>query len=430
VTSGDTIAAISSAVGPAARMIVRLSGADARKIAAPFLDSFPATPSAFPSRLRLRGMTLPITVYLFLAPQSYTAEDLIEFHLPGNPLLCRMLLDDLTKNRARLAEPGEFTARAYFNGKIDLTAAEGVAAAISAHGEAELRAARQLLAGELARRLKPAMDLLAESLALVEAGIDFTDEGISFLPDADLLARIDQIQSLLCALIDQSARFDRLTHEPRLVLVGRPNAGKSTLLNALAGRERAVVSDIAGTTRDALSAEVPLRRGMVRLIDVAGIETSQAATDVDRQMQSRAHDELEAADFVVLICDASSPLAPLQLQREADLVVYSKADLKPGEGLAVSALTGQNMHLLRQRLDELAFGAETGGATLALNARHIGAINDATNALRRAKDAIAEGAEVVASELRNALDSIGQILGNVSPDDLLGRIFSTFCIGK
>lgn len=430
MTGGDTIAAISSAAGPAARMIVRLSGPDARKITAPFLDPIPSSPGAYPSRLHLRGMSVPINIYLFFAPHSYTAEDLIEFHLPGNPLLCRMLLDGLIKNRTRLAEPGEFTARAYFNGKIDLTAAEGVAATISAHGEAELRAARQLCSGELARHLRRPMDFLAESLALVEAGIDFTDEDITFLSNSDLLTRIDQIQSMLKSLIDQSARFDRLTHEPRVVLVGRPNAGKSTLLNVLAARERAIVSPTAGTTRDALSAEVVLKRGMIQLVDVAGIESSQTTNDVDRQMQARALAELEAADFVVLINDASSSAPPLELSRDADLIVYSKADLKPRGGLAVSAMTGQNIDLLRRRLDELAFGSETSGATLALNTRHVTAINDAINSLHRAKDAVEQGAEIVASELRDALDFLGQVLGHLSPDDLLGRIFSTFCIGK
>ncbi len=200
----------------------------------------------------------------FAGPHSYTGEEIVELHLPGNPLLARMLLEELIANGARAAEAGEFTARAYFAGKIDLTQAEGVAAAVHAQGEAELNASRQLLAGELTRRLKPLSDLMAETLALVEAGIDFVEEGISFLPADELRRRIGRIDDALEVIVRESARFERVSHEPTVVLAGRPNAGKSTLLNCLAGRTRAVVSATAGTTRDAIRAEVVLPRGVVR----------------------------------------------------------------------------------------------------------------------------------------------------------------------
>src|SRR5437764_387899 len=178
----ETIAAISSAVGPAARMIVRMSGGRAVEIAQGLCAELRAEPgSASRARLRMRGLEVGIWVYLFRSPGSYTGEDLVEFHLPGNPLLGQMLLDELITRGARLAEAGEFTARAYFNGRIDLTEAEGVAATIAAQSESELKAARQLFAGELARRLKPAMDLLADTLALTEVGIDFTEEDVTFL---------------------------------------------------------------------------------------------------------------------------------------------------------------------------------------------------------------------------------------------------------
>src|SRR5439155_22032569 len=164
--------------------------------------------------------------------------------------------------------------RAYFSGKIDLTEAEGVAATIGAHGEQELRAARQLMAGELSQRLRPTMESVAQTLALVDVGIDFSDEDISFVAGEEVDRRAGEIDAALHELVRCSARFEPLTHEPTIVLVGRPNAGKSTLLNALAGRDRAVVSPVAGTTRDVLSAEVRLCRGIIRLIDVAGVEES------------------------------------------------------------------------------------------------------------------------------------------------------------
>jgi tRNA modification GTPase len=436
VNTGDTITAISSAVGPAARMIVRLSGPSAFPLATGFCDAVPPHAAAARATLRLRGMAVPVTLYAFRSPHSYTGEDLLEFHLPGNPLLCRRLIDDLLAAGARPAEAGEFTARAYFNGKIDLTAAEGVAATIAAHGEAELRAARQLLAGELARRLRPAMDVLADTLALVEVGIDFVEEDVTFLSAGEVSDRITRVEQMLREIVDQSARFEKLSHEPRVVLVGRPNAGKSTLLNALAGRERAVVSPVAGTTRDAISAEVCLRRGMIHLIDVAGLE-HEATTgngpqaEIDRQIQARAKAELESADRVVLVQDSTSSDEPPALSRSPDLVVHTKADLRPGPGeVSVSALTGQGMAELKRRLDELAFGSEAGTATLALNARHLKAIAEARGALARATDAIARGPELLALDLRDALDALGRVLGSVTPDDLLGRIFSAFCIGK
>jgi tRNA modification GTPase len=423
----DTIAAISSATGPAARMIVRMSGPDARRIS----DEITSTHAANASRtsLHFAKLHVPAWVYAFTAPHSYTTQDLVEFHIPGNPLLARMLLDELIARGARHAGAGEFTARAYFAGRIDLAEAEGVAATISAHSQQELRAARQLMAGELARRVRPAMDSLAEALALLEAGIDFSDEDITFLSPQELRKRIEQTDALLRDLIDHSGRFERLTHEPTFVLLGRPNAGKSTLLNALSGSERAVVSHVEGTTRDVLSAEIHLRRGLVRVLDVAGLAEGDA--EIERKMAEQAQRAAEAADFVIFVRDATDRRADLPLPRAADLVITTKADLLDTQAqYAVSAKTGTGLAELRQRLDRLAFGADSATATLALNARHLAALNDARQALDLALHATDAGAELVALELREALDALGQILGQISPDDLLGRIFATFCIGK
>jgi tRNA modification GTPase len=366
---------------------------------------------------------------------------LIEFHIPGNPMLARMLLDEVIRRGARLAEAGEFTARAYFNGRMELTQAEGVAATIAAHSERELRAARQLLGGELARRLTPVMDALAHGLALVEVGIDFSDEEVTFLSAEQVRARCEEASGALGRILEESARFERLSHEPRLVLVGRPNAGKSTLLNALAGRARAVVSNVAGTTRDAIWAEVRLSRGLVRVVDVAGLEEgsgfrvqgSEAEDEIARQMRERALGEVSEADGVVMVREMGDAREMVAVGRQVDWVVWTKADLGgPGDvgALAVSALTGAGMDVLREKLDELAFGERVGGGGLALNARHVAAIGEARLALERAVEAVELGAEVVAMELREALDALGGVLGKMSPDDLLGRVFSEFCIGK
>jgi tRNA modification GTPase len=339
---------------------------------------------------------------------------------------------------ARAAEPGEFTARAYLNGRIDLTAAEGVAATISAQGEQELAAARQLLAGELARRLAPVMDLLARTLALVEVGIDFVEEDVTFLSAGEITRRITDADQALQCLLSESSRFERLSHEPQVVLVGRPNAGKSTLLNALAGKDRAVVSPIAGTTRDVLWADVALARGTIRLIDVAGIdeEPPSAVAQIESEMRRRALQAVESADFVVLVQDVTDPGARLFLSRDPAVVVLSKSDLRPhlpeggAANLAVSAVSGLGLDPLRQRLDALCFGQTSASPALALNVRHVRQVSEAREALGRARAQASGGPELLALELREALDALGQILGRVSPDDLLGRIFSSFCIGK
>jgi tRNA modification GTPase len=461
--SGDTIVAVSTAAGAGARMIVRVSGPGAHAVARELTGR-----ATLEAGRAVAGRVWPGVggwVYAFAGPRSYTGEDLVEFHVPGNPVLGRMLLARVVEAGARQAEPGEFTARAYFNGRMDLTQAEGVAATIGAQSDRELRAARQLLAGELARRLTPVMESVAQALALVEVGIDFTDEDVTFISAEDVRARCGDAVSALERILNESGRFERLAHEPRVVLVGRPNAGKSTLLNALAGRHRAVVSPVAGTTRDAIWAEVALARGMVRVVDVAGIdEAGGAAGEVERQMREQAMREVGEADLVVMVEDSTAPVGQVDVGSRADLVVRTKGDLGRAEAggcsegssradknvcptdlgsegsapadrngcptVVVSAMTGEGMDDLRRALDGLAFGTETGGGGLALNARHVRAIAEAREALGRACGAIDAGGEVVAMELREGIEWLGGVLGRMSPDDLLGRIFSEFCIGK
>lgn len=450
VNQTDTIVAISSAAGSAARAIVRLSGPMARSLVETMAGMSLDWPggSARLVRLGIRGAEVPAWLYLFRAPRSYTGEDTVELHLPGNPLLARWVVEDLIHRGARMAEPGEFTARAYFNGRLDLTEAEGVAATIAASNEAELAAARQLMAGELSRRLAPVMDRLAETLALLEVGIDFSDEDVTFLSDSELRQRLSDVRGDLQRLVSESARFERLSHEPRIVLVGRPNAGKSTLLNALAGSERAIVSPQAGTTRDALSAEVKLASGMVTIIDVAGLEAfdgddsdgeASAEASIAAQMRRRALEAVREADRVVLVHDLTDPGPPVEAGRTPDLVVRTKVDLlddqqqiEAGEDereCRVSAATGQGMEALRRRLNELAFGGQE-RSTLALNTRHLQCIDEAVAATDRALHQAGGAVEVVALELRSALDALGGVLGVITPDDLLGRVFSRFCIGK
>lgn len=429
----DTIVAISSAVGPAARMIVRLSGSSAFAIVKKLIPAFD-TSNVQRAIVDVGGLRVPSTVYVFKSPGSYTGDDLIELHLPGNPWLAERALRLCINHGVRLADPGEFTARAYFNGRIDLAAAEGVAATIAAQNESELSAARQLMAGELARRLAPAMDALAGTLALIEAGIDFSEEDVTFLDADQTLARIDEVDAFLAELLASSSRFESIAHEPTVVLRGRPNAGKSTLLNALAKHHRAVISDVAGTTRDVLSAPVKLARGIIRLIDVAGLDV---ATDgsIDRQMQDRARRAIETADFVLDLRAADDPRPPISNARKAELDILTKVDLVGSNAFTdgtcrVSAKTGEGIDALRNAVDRLVFGGQHSGTKLALNARHVTAIDAGRNGLARARSLVRESPELIALELREALNALGEVLGQITPDDLLGRVFATFCIGK
>lgn len=433
--TADTIAAISSSMASAARIIIRTSGSRSFALAEMLGASLDSNSSAERREIAFAGLKLPAWIYCFRGPQSYTAEDIVEYHVPGNPVLAKLLLNELLARGTRPAEPGEFTARAFFNGRMDLTGAEGVAATISAQNQRELAAARQLLAGELVNRLRPVLDSLTETLALVEVGIDFVEEDVSFISRDEQRAQVKQADEALARLLAQSARFERLAHEPQVVLIGRPNAGKSTLLNALAGRQRAVVSATAGTTRDMLTTEVVLPRGMVRLTDVAGIDSLTPSSEIERETRSQALIAAESADVLVLVRDLTDSEPLLSLKRAPSLVVRTKLDLVPSatiaEGLAVSAFTGAGMEKLRNALDAICFGDAGAAASLALNLRHVRAIQEARTSLGRALEAIENaGAEVLAMELRESIEAIGSILGRVTPDELLGRIFAGFCIGK
>jgi tRNA modification GTPase len=285
----------------------------------------------------------------------------------------------------------------------------------------------------------------------VEVGVDFTDEDVSFLSPGQIASRARQADAALELLIAESRRFEPLTHEPSVVLVGRPNAGKSTLLNALCGRDRAVVSPIAGTTRDVIWAEAALPRGLVRVVDAAGMDHEgpddaerSVAAEIARAMRAGVERAIESANLLLLVVDATSSTEPPSLSRPPDLIVLSKVDLlgprahkalAPEHAVMVSAVAGLGMDALRSRLDALAFGRASGGTSdaLALNERHRTAIADARAALVRAADQAAGAtvaAELVALELREALDVLGSVTGQIAPDDVLGRVFAGFCIGK
>lgn len=462
----DTIAAVSSPPGFAERGIVRCTGPRVLELAAATFA--PASTVDWPTvagHRRLFGdvalepdCRVPGELYIFRAPRSYTRQDCLEFHLPGSPVLLAMLLERLLALGARPAQPGEFTARAFLAGAMDLTRTEAVAAIIHARSDAQLRAAQRLRDGRLTHSVDAMMEELAELVALIEADIDFAEEPIDFITPLQLRDRLDRLAGRLQQMLDTAQSTERFDLLPRILLVGRSNAGKSTLLNRLSGIDRALCSPIAGTTRDLLSAPIKLRRTEALLVDAAGVDP---AVDDELMHLTRTATLAAAAraDLVCLVLDVTAPLDPTDLSLGAEvsarrLLLANKIDLLDDAGLAerrrwlerhghapfclVSAQTGAGLDHFREllyqslHLEDAPFGDET----ILLTARQQDALRTAHHAIARARQESAEisatldRADVLAFELREALECLGSITGSVTTEDLLGRVFASFCIGK
>ncbi len=457
--------AVSSPPGASARGILRLSGSRAAELAGMlFVSREPPPLSAAPGYTRLfgsvhieAGMRLPAEAYVFRGPASYTRQDIVELHTVGSPVLLAMLTDRLVAAGARPAEPGEFTARAFLAGAMDLTRVEGVAAVIHAHSDAQLRAARSLLEGRLGRIAAGFRERLSDLSATLEAAIDFADEAVDAPLGRNVAAVLESMERELAQLLDRAVAAERLDDRPRVVLTGPPNAGKSTLLNQLTGQDRAIASDQAGTTRDVLTAVLMLPGGEIVLCDTAGLGGSEGPDDEPARLARRAAlDCVSSADLIIRVADiADRPLEALTALGAAPpgarvLTVLNKSDrmqdgaervalcARAGEALPVSALTGEGLDELRARMDAVLFREGATGARdgLALYARHRRALAEALDAVRRAREALGPDqleirhVELVALEVREALRSLSLLLGEVTTEDILGRIFARFCIGK
>ena len=438
------IAAIATAPGRGGVGIVRLSGTDLQRWIQPLTGKTPSAQFAAPRVATLtqfldsheQAIDEGLLIY-FAAPNSFTGEDVIELHGHGGPVVMQLLLARCLDLGARLAEPGEFTRRAFINGKLDLAQAEAVADLINASTATAARSAVRSLQGDFSRAIDALMDPLIELRALTEATLDFPEEEVDFLKSIQAEARLQNICSAL-ARVQASARQGKLLHDGlTVVLIGQPNVGKSSLLNALAGEDLAIVTPVAGTTRDVVRAHLQIEGVPLHVIDTAGLHDT--TDEVERLGIERTWKEIEKADVAVLLTDAQHGLTSAEAtimdrlpEGMTRVTVQNKIDLgaaaSTADALQLSAKTGTGIDALRVKLLEIA-GWQPGESLFIARERHLRALSDAAEHLATATAAL-PALEIFAEELRLAHKALQSITGEYTPDDLLGAIFSKFCIGK
>jgi tRNA modification GTPase len=446
----DTIVAISTPLARSGTGVVRISGPRARQISEALLR--------FPGEHRWRTWTASLAALVdeggnavdrvvttfFAAPRSYTAEDVVEISCHGSPVVLRFCLQRAVAAGARLAEPGEFTLRAFLNGRIDLPQAEAVRDLIDATTLYQAHVAAQQVEGSVSRRIRPLKEKLLELIALLEAGIDFAEDDVSVAPVDEVLRRLAPVREGLDRLLSSSA-YGKLVHSGfTLAIVGKPNAGKSSLFNALLGQDRAIVTDVPGTTRDTVSESAEIRGIPVRFVDTAGIRAGE--NRVEELGIARSFEAMADADLVLVVLDLSAPLeeTDVDILRRAEsqgrvLAAGNKCDLPrvldpARECHPVSALTGDGIAALAGRIIETLApaGAEQQETGFITSLRHENLLRESIEALDNARRAAEVGIpyEMLLLDLYAALRPIDAITGATTADDILNRIFSTFCIGK
>lgn len=462
----DTIVAIATPAGRGGIGVVRLAGPEARTIAAPWLrlrGELAAGRAVFGELVDpASGERVDeIVVTYFAKPHSYTTDDVVEISAHGSPVVLRWLVERALAAGARLAEPGEFTQRAFLNGRLDLTQAEAVRDLIEAQTLHQAQVAAQQLGGSLSRRLQPVKQQLVELIAILEAGVDFAEDDVSVLPDANILARIAGVRAPLQALAS-SFTYGRLVHGGMtLAIVGRPNVGKSSLFNRLVDRDRAIVTATPGTTRDLVTETVSLSGIPLTLVDTAGIRESH--DEAESIGIRKSQEVLTDADLVLLVLDASAGMVADDerlmklIGAQPAIVVWNKSDLvaaaggiTPQSGLPIapalaaasvprravrtSAVTGDGIAELRAEiLDAMGAGpASQREAGFLTTARHQQLVADSLAALDKATTAVGQRTphEMLLLDLYASLRPLDEITGATTTDDILNRIFSTFCIGK
>ncbi|KAA8727027.1 tRNA modification GTPase [Ewingella americana] len=454
MSTSDTIVAQATPPGRGGVGILRVSGRAASQIAQEILGKLPKPRYADYLPFRdVDGSTLDQGIALwFPGPNSFTGEDVLELQGHGGPVILDLLLKRIISlDGVRIARPGEFSERAFLNDKLDLAQAEAIADLIDASSEQAARSAVNSLQGAFSNRVHHLVEALTHLRIFVEAAIDFPDEEIDFLSDGKIEAQLNTVIGDLDAVRAEARQGSLLREGMKVVIAGRPNAGKSSLLNALAGREAAIVTDIAGTTRDVLREHIHLDGMPLHIIDTAGLR--EASDEVERIGIERAWNEIEQADLVLFMVDGTTTDAtePAQIWPEfmarlpetlPIVVVRNKADIT-GETLGMtevnghslirlSARTGDGVDLLREHLKQvMGFNHNMEGGFLARR-RHLQALELAAEHLIRGKDQLigARAGELLAEELRMSQQALSEITGEFTSDDLLGRIFSSFCIGK
>lgn len=420
----DCITAISTAPGAGGIAIIRLSGDDVLGVL------HRAIPESARRELTPRRSTLVRTelddmmLTLYPAPHSYTGEDVVEIACHGSLYIQNELLRILIEAGARLAQPGEFTQRAFVNGKMDLTEAEAVADLIASESEAEQRLALRQLRGGISNEMSLMRSQLIDLTSLLELELDFSDhEDVEFADRTKLHTLLDQIEEHITHLTDTFRAGNAIRNGIAVAIVGPTNAGKSTLLNAILGEERAIVSDIAGTTRDTIEEYIVLGSVRYRLIDTAGIRDT--SDTIERLGVERSLRAIEMADIVVAV--------DTQVDTTAEVIyVHNKCDLGPGAGIAICAKEGKIQPLIDALIRVGQRLTESHGNVLISNARHMEALQHALTSIRTVREGLALNlsAELITPDLHDVLDALGSITGEISNDEILGNIFRKFCIGK
>ncbi len=437
----DTICAIATPPGRGGVGVVRLSGPDSMAIAEQLTGPLPAQRS-FGLR-RFRSATGEVIdeglVLCFAGPASFTGEDVVELQAHGSPVVLEMLLSACVAAGARRATPGEFSQRAFLNDRMDLAQAEAVADLIAAASEKAARAARRSLEGEFSGRVNALSEALTSLRVWIEAALDFPDEDVDFLADGEVLGQVQALRERLAALLT-AARSGRLLNDGiRVAIIGPPNAGKSSLLNALSRRDSAIVTATPGTTRDVLRETVSIAGLSVTLADTAGLRETRDL--IEAEGVRRAHLEMKAADLIFWVVDDSQahPTPPPGLPEGVPLLrIHNKIDLTDGparcqdRSVWLSASSGEGLDLLEALvLNELGVDDQAGGEFSARQ-RHVERLDEALRLIDQGLEELtATGSgELLADDLRHAAEALGEITGAVTADELLGRIFASFCIGK
>jgi tRNA modification GTPase len=441
----DTIVAAATPPGKGGIGIVRISGDDAGKLASSLIGTLPEARVATRATVHdSNGDEIDNGLALYFpAPASYTGENVFEFHGHGGPLVVATVIDAAVELGARRAEPGEFSKRAFLNGKLDLVQAEAIADLIDSGTSQAARAALRSLSGSFSHAVGNLQQQLLDLRMHVEAAIDFPEEEIDFLSDADLLRKIDKCAKAFAKLQAEAGIGRVLRDGLQLVIVGKPNVGKSSLLNLLSGQEAAIVTEVAGTTRDVLREQIEIDGLAVELVDTAGLR--EDPDRIEAEGIRRAREALAKADGALWIQDASKDTTGELDEDIPDgvpvIILRNKIDLTGDAAglekdnpatLNVSAKTGAGIDELRETIRELAGYRDLGEGAFTARRRHVDAIMKAREHFQRGKKALEKNkaGELMAEDLRLAHDALGEVTGAVTSDDLLGRIFSEFCIGK